>query len=182
MTTYDCVSACVNALDRLRIPYMVVGSFSSNVYGIPRSTSGADFVVQAVDRSIAELASSLAPDFEFDPQASFETVTATTRFRFTHVPTQFVIELFTLSDDPHDRQRFSRRVATDMGGARTFIPTAEDVIVTKLRWSRHGNRSKDVDDVRGILAVQTGRIDLGYVREWADQHGTRALLEQLLAE
>ena len=38
MTAADCVIAVAAALDRLGIPFMVVGSFSSNVYGIARST------------------------------------------------------------------------------------------------------------------------------------------------
>jgi len=38
--------AVIDALDALRISYMVVGSFSSNFYGIPRATQDADFVVQ----------------------------------------------------------------------------------------------------------------------------------------
>ena len=54
------------------------------------------------------------------------------------------------------------------------------VIITKLRWSKGGNRRKDVDDVQGILAVQAGALDLPYIRTWCDQHGTRALFEQLL--
>ena len=35
-----------NALAECGIPYMLAGSFSSNYYGIPRSTKAADFVVQ----------------------------------------------------------------------------------------------------------------------------------------
>ncbi len=31
--------------DRQKVPYMVVGSYSSNFYGIPRSTEDADLVV-----------------------------------------------------------------------------------------------------------------------------------------
>jgi hypothetical protein len=53
------------------------------------------------------------------------------------------------------------------------------VIITKLRWSRHGNRAKDVDDVRGILTVRSDKIDWDYVNGWCDAHGTRALLDQI---
>jgi hypothetical protein len=35
----------VDALNELGVAYMLVGSFSSNLYGIPRSTKDADFVV-----------------------------------------------------------------------------------------------------------------------------------------
>jgi hypothetical protein len=152
---------------------MVVGSFSSNIYGIPRSTKDADFVIEAEGDAITRLAKEIGDGFLLDAQSSFETVTGTTAYRFTHRDSAFVIELFVLSADPHDAIRFSRRVRGSLDGHVIFVPTVEDVIVTKLRWSRHAHRQKDLDDVRGILAVQAGQLDLAYIRQWADTHGTR---------
>jgi hypothetical protein len=62
-----------------------------------------------------------------------------------------------------------------------MLPTPEDVIVTKLRWSKGGNRAKDVDDVVNVLKVQSDRLDLPYIRQWCDAHGTRALFERLVS-
>jgi hypothetical protein len=179
MNAVEALTRVADALDRLAVPYMVVGSFSSNVYGNPRSTKDADFVVELGDQPISTLVAEIGADFAFDPQMSFETVTGTMRYRLQHRDTAFVIELFLLSDDPHDRARFARRIAGDTGGRRVFLPTAEDVVITKLRWSRH--RQKDIEDVRNVLAVQVGRLDLEYIRSWTDQHGTRSIFEQLLA-
>src|SRR5688572_6830347 len=103
------VVAVVTTLEQLKVPYMVVGSFSSNVYGIPRSTQDADFVVQLEDVSVAAIARALGPEFELDPQVSFETITATTRYVMRHDKAAFKIELFLLSNDPFDRERFRRR-------------------------------------------------------------------------
>ena len=58
-----------------------------------------------------------------------------------------------------------------------FLPTVEDVILNKLRWSQSGRRLKDVDDVRNVIAVQQDRIDWDYVYAWCDRHGTREVLE-----
>jgi hypothetical protein len=182
MTAVDYVALVVDALNRAGIPYMAVGSFSSNIYGYPRSTKDADFVIELGGRSISGLAAELGQDFALEEQMSFETVTGTMRYRLVHRTSTFVVELFLLSSDPHDQARFARRVTGDIGGRKTFFPTAEDVVVTKLRWSRHGRRQKDIDDVRNVLAVQAGKLDLDYVRRWTDQHGTRSLLEQLLSE
>ena len=70
--------------------------------------------------------------------------------------------------------------AIDFEGRPVWLPTAEDVVVTKLRWSKGGKRAKDLEDVKNVLAVQRGKLDLNYIRQWCDQHGTRQLLEQLL--
>ncbi len=182
MTAVDFVKRVVGALDTLGIPYMAVGSFSTNVYGKVRSTKDADFVVEMGGLSVARLAQELGTEFELDPQISFETITATTRYRFRHRASAFMVEIFLLSNDSHDRQRFARRVQGDIGGRSTFVPTAEDVVIQKLRWSKHGQRLKDVEDVRGVLGVQAGKLDLDYIRRWCDQHGTRGLFEELLEE
>lgn len=182
MNATDVVRQLLKALDRLAIPHMAVGSFSSNAWGEVRSTKDADFVVNMEGVSAAQLLSALGPGFLLDPQMTFETVTGTVRWRIRHPQSAFLIELFQLSDDPHDQMRFQRRTTHDVGGQQASIAAAEDVVITKLRWSTNLGRSKDLDDIRGILRVQHGLLDLKYIREWADVHGTRDVLESLLAE
>jgi hypothetical protein len=182
VTAVEVVRRVVVALEKNAIPYMTVGSFSSNVYGKPRSTKDADFVLELGDVNPSKLVSDIGPDFTLEQQMSFETVTSTTRYRVHHSASRFLVEFFLLSDDPHDRERFARRVSGDIGGQRTFVPTPEDVIITKLRWSKQGQRANDVDDVRGVLEVQRGKLDLPYLRRWTDQHGTWPILDKMLAE
>ena len=93
--------------------------------------------------------------------------------------TSFKIELFQLSTDPHDQERFQRRVRATLFGHPVWLPTAEDVIITKLRWSLLAGRSKDRDDARDVIAVQGDRIDWDYVHPWCDRHGTRDLLDEV---
>lgn len=181
MIANEVVLRLVAAFDRLGIPYMLVGSFSSNLYGRPRSTQDADFVVQLSPDSLDRLRQELGAEFHLDPQMSFETITATLRHVIQHGASDFTVELFLLSNDAHDRARFDRRQTADFKGIPVSVPSPEDVIITKLRWSRAGQRAKDIDDVRNVIAIQRDRLDLGYIRQWCDQHGTRGLLEQLLA-
>lgn len=90
-----------------------------------------------------------------------------------------MIELFLVSDDAHDRERFARRRLAKYEGHDVYVATAEDVVVTNLRWSRHGKRAKDVDDVRSVLAVRGDKLDWPYIHQWCDAHGTRALLDEV---
>jgi hypothetical protein len=73
MTSNDAVLAVVDALDSLSVPYIVVGSFSANVYGLERTSLDADFVVELGDISIAAVARRLGAGFRLDPQMSFPT-------------------------------------------------------------------------------------------------------------
>ena len=44
------VLAVIDSLEAEQIPYMLVGSFSSNFYGIPRSTEDGDLVIELAGR------------------------------------------------------------------------------------------------------------------------------------
>jgi hypothetical protein len=179
----EIVAKVMAALERSEIPFMIVGSFSSNVYGVERTTQDADIVMQLESRSLEKLIRELGNDFTFDRQLGFETVTMTSRYVAAHRDPLFKIEFFLLSDDPHDTLRFTRRTIGSLHGRSLPLPTAEDVIITKLRWSKGGKRTKDIEDIRNVLAVQQPEnLDLPYIRHWTDQHQTRELFEKLLAE
>lgn len=96
----------------------------------------------------------------------------------------FMVEIFHLSDDEHDQKRFERRVTVfdEILQRQIFIPTAEDVIVTKLRWERIGKRGKDANDIRDVIAVQGEEIlDWDYIHHWTEEHQTRELLDEIRA-
>ncbi|MFI5458783.1 MAG: hypothetical protein ACHRXM_25425, partial [Isosphaerales bacterium] len=76
-------------------------------------------------------------------------------------------------------ERFRRRRQISLLDRQVWMPTVEDVIVTKIHWALLGRRSKDRDDVRDVVAVQGDRIDWDYVHKWCEQHGTRALLDEI---
>ena len=179
MTGNEATLAVIDALEASSIPYMLVGSYASNVYGVERSTQDADFVVELAEGAFGELSRRLPTAIRIDRQMSFETVTMTTRFVARVLESPFKIEFFLVSSDPHDQERFRRRRRVTAVNRPVWLPTAEDVIITKLRWSLVGRRSKDRDDARDVIAVQGDRINWDYVHSWCEQHGTRELLDEI---
>lgn len=165
----DAVCALLELLNKHDVPYMLVGSFSSNAYGEARSTKDADFVVQLNATQRQAIMNELPPEFVADSQVSFETITGHTReiLKIPSVP--FEIELFDLSDEPFDQSRFSRRVRSIMMGHTVWLPTAEDVVVQKLRWAKRGRRTKDFLDAQGVVKVRGARLDWDYINHWCEQ-------------
>lgn len=177
----DAVAAVIDAFNRLGMDFLLAGSYSSNYYGVPRATRDADFVA-VFSSSVEELARELGDEFVLDPQSSFEGITGTMRDIFEVPAIPFKVEIFHLSQDEHDQSRFERRVKLrdDMIDREVFLPTAEDVIVTKLRWERIGKRGKDAADVRDVIAVQgDAALDWDYIHRWTAEHGTRDLLDEI---
>jgi hypothetical protein len=182
MTLEELVGKLVDALEQSSIPYVLVGSLSSSFYGVSRSTQDADIVVSCHSSRIADLVKALGQDFERDPQLAFKTVTATNKTLLRVKKTGVQIEIFFLSDDEHDQERFARRRLVSTFGRKAYLLTLEDVLVTKLRWLHLAGRNKDEDDIRAVLKVQHDRVDWPYVEAWCDRHGTRELLDRLRQE
>jgi hypothetical protein len=175
----EAIVQTIKALNVFGVPYMVTGSLASNLYGIPRATKDADFVLECESLDLSRLSSLLGPSFEIDRQLSFETITSTNRHIVRVKGSHFTIDLFMLGTDPFDLERFARRKQGELLGNPIWVPTAEDVIIQKLRWSSLGRRTKDLADAHDVIAVQGGTLDWPYTERWCDVHGSRAKLDEL---
>ncbi len=178
MLNNDPVLPVVDALNALKIPYMMVGSYSSNLHGIPRGTRDADFVVEMATDSISLLAERLTSLFKLDPQMGFETVTFHRRWVFHHRLSEFKLEMFLLVDQPFDRERFQRRQRHTVQGRDVWFQTPEDVIVNKLRWGR----AKDLIDAGDVIGVQGDGLDWNYIERWCGEFGRMEMLAQVRRE
>ncbi|MDX1964423.1 MAG: hypothetical protein SFX18_14825 [Pirellulales bacterium] len=172
----------IDALEIVGIPYVLFGSFASNVYGIMRATLDADIVIQTAHGQHTTLRTALLPEFSIDPQMQFETVSGTVKTAVTHNATVFLIELFELSADPHDQARFARRQKLPLENRDVYVLTPEDVLVTKLNWLQIANRGKDLADIKGVIAVQGDALDWPYIENWCEYHDSQRLLEKIRAE
>jgi hypothetical protein len=68
MNLEELVRRLVDALEAANTPYVLVGSLSSNFYGVSRGTQDADIVVSCPGAQIAELMRTLGSEFERNPQ------------------------------------------------------------------------------------------------------------------
>jgi hypothetical protein len=182
MNLEDLGSQVINRIDNSGVPYMLVGALAAGVYGVPRATRDIDFLVPvSLNGGVNALIKALDDILVFDNQAVFDTLTWGRRHVGKTIcqPT-LKVELFEIFDDPFVLSEFDRRkqIFIPILNRQSWIPTAEDVIVQKLRWGR----SKDLDDVTDILAVQgTENLDMPYIENWCTIHQTTSRLSDTLA-
>jgi len=175
----EAVYALLQILNERDIQYMLVGSFSSNAYGEPRSTKDADFVINIENKSRQDFLDSLPTEFVIDQQISFETIGGSTRQILMIPSIPFEIELFDLSEDKFDQARFKRKVSTKLEKHQVWLPTPEDVIIQKLRWAKSGSRDKDFLDALGILRVRKQNLDWQYIESWCVKLDLDSILKEL---
>lgn len=167
--------------EKLGIPHMVVGAIAAGAYGIARATRDVDLLV-SIDPTlgIRRLMDELDDLVLFEQQAQFDTITWGRRWvGLSRSVPPFTVELFELQDDPFCASEFSRKVRkfVPILKREAWLPTAEDVVIQKIRWGR----SKDLDDARDVLAVQGPEtLDMAYIRMWCSTHDTTQRLETIL--
>jgi len=183
MNLDELAALVIDAFEAEGIEYMFTGAFAYNLYGIPRATNDIDVVVSiAGENPVQRIVSRLSPAIKFDPQIQFDTLTwGRRRVGSSRFKPPFSVELFELFDDPFVLQQFQRKrmISSQVVGRSFWLPTAEDLIVQKLRWGR----SKDLDDARDVLAVQgEGSLDMKHIRRWCSEHETIDRLNSALGE
>ncbi|MBV8731643.1 MAG: hypothetical protein JO336_17690 [Acidobacteriia bacterium] len=176
----------LEVLDRLEIPYFVTGSVASSVYGIPRTTRDIDIVAAVRTDQLEDLASELQGEFYADLEMMKESVRRARAFNVIHRASTYKIDIFPLGRDEYSREAFARRrfAEAQLPGVRIecALASAEDVILSKLRWYRAGGENSEAqwNDLRGIVEINGARLNLDYLRHWAARLSVADLLERLI--
>jgi hypothetical protein len=177
----------VCVLADLGIPYALGGSMASSVYGYDRYTRDADITVEPFPGKAAQLAAAFGSDYYVSVPAIEDALRRQASFNIINMRTGFKVDVFIRKDQPFERTAMARRInleLPDSPGQPLTLHTAEDVVLFKLRWYRLGNEMSEQQwkDILGVLKVQTGKLDEGYLDRWAADLGVADLLDRARRE
>ena len=154
---------CVR-LDGAGIAYMLTGSLAMSYYARPRMTRDVDLVV-ALDSGAAErLTGALGADYHADADAIGEAMRGARPWNVLHLPSLVKIDLIPRKDTLYRRMEFDRRRKVHLAGITLWIVSIEDLILSKLEWSRESHSEQQRRDIRLLLDAP---LDRAYLDEWA---------------
>ena len=172
MTSAPAFRPLIAALDQAGIPYMVVGSFASNLYGNGRGTQDIDIVMTAnADQIRAFLSAFPVSQYYFDVEAALEACRRKSMFNILDMERGWKIDLIFQKTGAFHQQAFHRRTAAQIDGVDVFALTPEDVIISKLEWTKMGQSMRQIEDIAGVLRVQQGKLDHPYIEKWISELG-----------
>ena len=172
MSEQELLLDCVRRLNRSGVAYMLTGSMASNAWGIPRTTHDLDFVLQLPPSQIPSLVAAFdSAEYFLDEAAMRSAYQPPYQFNLIHVPSALKADFWLLRSVPFEREMFRRRVKDDWFGETIWLATAEDVILHKLHWNRITPSDRQRSDISGVVEVQRGKLDEGYLRFWATELG-----------
>jgi hypothetical protein len=181
VTERDLLIDCLRRLNRSATPYMLTGSMASNYWGIPRTTHDLDFVIQLPVSGISRLVDAFHHDFELDERAVHDAYKPPFQFNAIDTRSALKVDFWLLRPEPFEREMFARRQRVELFGEPAWIATAEDVILHKLYWHSISPQDRQLADAAGIVAVQSAKLDLEYLRRWAAKMGVQTILDQIFS-
>ncbi len=174
----------IDVLEGLGVRYHVGGSFASSIHGLPRQTLDLDLVADLPQSAVPDFVTRLEKDFYLDDEAIRRAITRHTHFNLIHLDSGFKIDVFPPSAKGFDRSELARGVpfAIEDPERTVVIKSAEDILLRKLHWYRLGGETSDRqwNDILGIVRTQGERLDLTYLRRWAESLEIEDLLDRVL--
>lgn len=182
MNQEEVLTLVLDALHHSGIAFMVTGSFAGNLHGLPRATQDADVVVEGGRRQFERFIAELGPGFYASLDAALDALDHEGMFNVIHLGSGFKVDLIVRKSRPFSHEEFARRRSARVAGRPRWFASPEDVILSKLEWSKIGNSERQYLDALNIARVQAEALDRAYLRRWADELGVGLLLERLLAD
>ena len=168
-------------LDSARIPYMLTGSVAMALYAEPRMTRDLDLVIECPPHAVDELIRLLEPACYLDVAVVRRAVESQGIFNIIHRELVIKADFIVRKDDPYRRMEFSRRREEEIDGFRVWVVAPEDLILSKLVWSKDSGSARQMSDVRILLSSVAG-LDDDYLTRWATHLGVTESLVKARAE
>ena len=169
----------VDKLSASNIPFMLVGSVAASYHGHPRSTFDIDLVVEASEEALCRFARSLGEGYYVDEDSIREAFRNRSAFNIIDEATGFKADLIVRKDRPFSRTEFGRRVCVHIMDKSVEMATPEDVILSKLEWSKLGASERQFADALQVARTQGQNLDLPYLEKWSRELGVADLWEKI---
>ena len=153
-------------LDGAGIAYMLTGSLAMSYYARPRMTRDIDLVIALEAAEAERLIGALGPQYHADAGAITAAIRDARPWNIVHLPSVVKIDLIPRKDTQYRRMEFERRRRIELAGLRLWIVSIEDLILSKLEWSREARSEQQRRDVKLLLEAP---LDRAYLDEWAER-------------
>ena len=159
-------------LEASAVPYMLTGSFAMSYQGVLRATHDVDIVISPSAQKVVDLVRLLNErGYYADQQGALDAHREHSMFNAIDNETGWKIDFLFSKPTAYAREAFQRRKAVEFHGARMFVSTVEDVVVSKLDWARIGESARQIEDVAALLKKKHTVLDRPYIEKWVHELG-----------
>ena len=128
---------------------------------------------------MCRFARSLGEGYYVDEESIREAVRNRAAFNIIDETSGFKADLIVRKERPFSRTEFGRRVRVRIMDRAVEMATAEDVILSKLEWSKLGASERQFADALQVARTQGVGSDLVYLEKWSKELGVADLWNQI---
>ena len=172
-------------LEALGIRFLIVGSIASSIHGEPRATNDIDMVADIAASDVEAILHALEAHYYVQGSDVRNAVADGSSFNAVHRQTYQKVDVFVAGQDEFTQAELGRAMLVQLNERVAIrVATAEDLILSKLRWFELGNRVSDRQwrDILGVVKEAAGNLDVSYLQVWADRLQLGHLLARCLRE
>ena len=162
-------------LDAVGIDYMLTGSMAMNYYAQPRMTRDIDLVLAASPTDADTIVRIFSADYYVSRDAVRDSIARESIFNLIHNESVIKVDCIVRKNTAYRRLEFDRRRRIAIGDFETWIASKEDLVISKLAWTKDSRSELQMRDVRNLL--QSG-CDLSYLETWAKELDLHDLLQE----
>lgn len=162
------------ALDISGVPYMLTGSLASSMYGIPRATNDIDIVVAPTREQLLAVVQFFKRMDLYVEEHALTALRNRSQFNVIDFPKGWKVDLIVRKERDFSLVEFDRRETHEVEGMRLTIAAPEDIVITKMEWSKIGESEQQLIDAAGVLRMQGDKLDLAYIEHWVNSLGLQA--------
>ena len=159
-------------LENAGIDYMLTGSMAMNYYAQPRMTRDIDLVVALTAADAATIVQAFSGDYYVSAEAVDESIAHESLFNLIHEESVIKVDCIVRRSSAYRRTEFERRQRIAITDFSTWIVSKEDLIISKLEWSRQSESEQQIRDVKNLAL--TG-YDSAYMDRWTQALGLATL-------
>lgn len=153
----------VEIADKLGIEYMVTGSFAMSEFGEIRTTRDVDIVVQLSEKHISPLIKAFGVPYYISENSIRRAIEHRSMFNIVNSEWGTKIDCIIQKDTEFAKQSFGRRRRVAVSGIEFWTTTKEDLILSKLNWSRDTHSEMQIRDIANLTRSE---YDSDYVSAW----------------
>lgn len=157
-------------LQQSEIPYMITGSIAASYYGLTRATQDLDVVISASPEKLKAFMQLFPSDEYYAPlQDALDAHRHQSMFNVLDMNTGWKIDFIFQKRTPFHVEAFQRRKSIVFEGVPASMISSEDLILSKLEWSKMGESERQVRDAATVMQKRSGQLDRDYLEKWVKE-------------
>ena len=131
-----------------------------------------DLVIAATPQQLQTLIQGLpSGEYHADLDAALEAFKRESIFKVIDLRASWKIDMIICKSRAFSQEEFGRRQRLSLQGISLSVASAEDVILSKLEWSKLSQSQRQIEDAAGILKIQRSSLNLPYLEQWIHELG-----------